>query len=50
MLGLRSNFAATAIASPDRLPGRGAEEITADAYAQEHHCALWDALAREKAP
>jgi hypothetical protein len=39
--------------SPRRIgfPGGGAvEEISADAYAQEHHCALWDALAREKAP
>jgi para-nitrobenzyl esterase len=26
------------------------EQISADAYAQEHHCALWDSLARAKAP
>jgi len=26
------------------------EEISGDAYAQEHHCALWDAPARAKAP
>jgi hypothetical protein len=32
------------------LAGGAVEEVSADAYAQEHHCALWDALAREKAP
>jgi para-nitrobenzyl esterase len=26
------------------LAGGGAEEISGDAYAEEHHCALWDAL------
>jgi len=32
------------------LAGGAVEEVSADAYAQEHHCALWDALARERAP
>jgi para-nitrobenzyl esterase len=32
------------------LAGGAVEEVSGDAYAQEHHCALWDALAREKAP
>jgi para-nitrobenzyl esterase len=39
--------------APERiglLAGGATEEISADAYAQEHHCALWDALAREKTP
>ena len=30
------------------LAGGRTEEITADAYAQEHHCALWDALESAK--
>jgi hypothetical protein len=32
------------------LTGGRTEEISADAYAQEHHCALWDALVQAKAP
>jgi para-nitrobenzyl esterase len=39
--------------APERigfLAGGAVEEVSADAYAQEHHCGLWDALAREKAP
>ena len=32
------------------LTGGRTEEISADAYSQEHHCALWDALAPKKAP
>jgi len=32
------------------LAGGQTEEISADAYAQEHHCALWDALRPAKAP
>jgi hypothetical protein len=32
------------------LTGGPTEEISADAYSQEHHCVLWDALAPAKAP
>ena len=32
------------------LAGGGAEEISGDAYSQEHHCALWDELRTTKAP
>jgi len=32
------------------LAGGHTEEISADAYAQEHHCAMWDALTPAKAP
>ena len=32
------------------LTGGRTEEISADAYSQEHHCALWDTLAPPKAP
>ncbi len=32
------------------LTGGRTEEISADAYAEEHHCALWDALAAGKGP
>jgi para-nitrobenzyl esterase len=32
------------------LAGGGAEEISGDAYSQEHRCALWDALRTTKAP
>jgi para-nitrobenzyl esterase len=32
------------------LAGGRAEEINGDAYSQEHHCALWDALRTAKAP
>jgi para-nitrobenzyl esterase len=32
------------------LTGGRTEEISANAYSQEHHCALWDALSPEKAP
>jgi para-nitrobenzyl esterase len=32
------------------LTGGRTEEISADAYSQEHHCALWDGLASKKAP
>ena len=32
------------------LTGGSIEEISADAYSHEHHCALWDALAPKKAP
>jgi para-nitrobenzyl esterase len=32
------------------LTGGPTEEISADAYSQEHHCALWDAVAPAKAP
>jgi para-nitrobenzyl esterase len=65
MLSFWSNFAATGDPNGAALPewpryeapsprigflaGGGAEEISAETYAQEHHCALWDALARERA-
>jgi hypothetical protein len=39
--GFWSNFAAS---------GGRTEEIDGDAYSQEHHCALWDALRTAKAP
>jgi para-nitrobenzyl esterase len=32
------------------LSGGRTEEISAETYSQEHHCALWDALAQTKAP
>jgi para-nitrobenzyl esterase len=32
------------------LTGGRTEEISADVYAREHHCALWDALAPAKGP
>ncbi len=32
------------------LTGGRTEEISADAYAEEHDCALWDALAAGKGP